>query len=207
MPVLAYSSRQARRSWRQATDRQLLAAVAGGDEDAFAGLIERKTGPLLVLATRLLGDREEARDVVQAAFLRVWEHRRRFEPRWSPNTWLYRITANLAIDQLRSRRSQARGREPFRWHLRRVADWRHRRDLAALQEKEVARIFEELAAGLSDRQRAVFVLRALEGLPSREVAAILGCRASTVRNHLFSARKKLREELLKRFPEYATERP
>ncbi len=69
----------------------------------------------------------------------------------------------------------------------------------------MVRILRELAAGLTERQRLVFLLRELEGLSSREVAEILGCRASTVRNHLFTARKHLREELKRRYPEYARE--
>ena len=61
----------------------------------------------------------------------------------------------------------------------------------------------ELAAGLSEKQRMVFLLREIEGLSSPEVSQIVGCRESTVRNHLFNARKYLRRELLRRYPEYA----
>ena len=79
---------------------------------------------------------------------------------------------------------------------------RQRRELARLDASEVDRILRELAAGLSERQRQVFLLRELAGLSSREVANIVGCRESTVRNHLFAARKTLRDELGRRFPEY-----
>ena len=78
--------------------------------------------------------------------------------------------------------------------------------LAALEESEVGAIFRELAAGLSERQRLVFLLREIEGLSSQEVAAIAGCEESTVRNHLFNARKVLRRELVRRYPEYAAGR-
>jgi RNA polymerase sigma-70 factor (ECF subfamily) len=84
-----------------------------------------------------------------------------------------------------------------------VADSRAHRDLSRLQQGEVAAIFRELAASLSEKQRLVFLMREVEGLSSPEVAAILGCRESTVRNHLFNARKYLRGELLRRYPEYA----
>ena len=70
-------------------------------------------------------------------------------------------------------------------------------------QTEVAAIFRELSAGLSEKQRVAFLLREIEGLSSPEVAEVLGCRESTVRNHLFNARKYLRRELLKRYPEYA----
>ena len=169
--------------------------------------MKRKTPPLLQLAFRMLGDREEARDVVQVTFLRAWSHRARYDRRWSPNTWLYRIATNLAIDQLRARRSRQRASEPMRLHLRRVADAGRRGELGRLGGQEVRGILEELAGELSERQRAVFMLREVEGLASPEVARILGCKSSTVRNHLFAARRILRRELARRYPEYAAAGP
>jgi RNA polymerase sigma-70 factor (ECF subfamily) len=206
MLELVYSSRQSpspRAPWAEASDRDLLMAVRKGEEPALNELIGRKTKPLLQLCQRILGDAEEARDVVQVTFFKVWENRGKFDDRWSPNTWIYRIASNLAIDHLRSRKSRERSHEPVRQHLRQVADGRAHRDLSRLQQTEVSMIFRELSAGLSEKQRMVFLLRELEGLSSPEVAEILGCRESTVRNHLFNARKYLRRELLRRYPEYA----
>ena len=206
MLELVYSSRQSpspRAPWAEASDRDLLVAVRKGEESALNELIGRKTKPLLQLCQRILSDAEEARDVVQVTFFKVWENRGKFDDRWSPNTWIYRIASNLAIDHLRSRKSREKSHEPVRQHLRQVADGRAHRDLSRLQQTEVSMIFRELSAGLSEKQRMVFLLRELEGLSSPEVAEILGCRESTVRNHLFNARKYLRRELLRRYPEYA----
>ncbi|HEY4592697.1 MAG TPA: RNA polymerase sigma factor [Thermoanaerobaculia bacterium] len=189
--------------WAEASDRELLIGIREGEEAALNELIGRKTKPLLQLCQRILGDPEEARDVVQVTFFRVWESRRKFDDRWSPNTWVYRIASNLAIDHLRSRKSRERSHEPVRQHLQQVADTRASRDLSRLQQWEVAAIFRDLSAGLSEKQRMVFLLREIEGLSSPEVAEILDCRESTVRNHLFNARKYLRKELLERYPEYA----
>ncbi len=203
MAVLIRSSRLDRERLAAASDRELLAAVRTEDEGALDELIQRKAGPLLQLAFRMVADREEARDLVQLAFVRVWEHRDRYDARFSPNTWLYRIVTNLAIDHLRSRESRERQGLGLRHHLHAVEAAGHRRSLADLEQREVSRILCELAMGLTERQRTVFVLRELEGLPSEEVGAILGCRPSTVRNHLFSARRQLRTELRRRYPEYA----
>ncbi len=204
MLELVYSNRRSPRpSWAEASDRELLMAVRQGEESALNELIGRKTKPLLQLCQRILSDAEEARDVVQVTFFKVWENRGKFDDRWSPNTWIYRIASNLAIDHLRSRKSREKSHEPVRQHLRQVADGRAHRDLSRLQQTEVSMIFRELSAGLSEKQRMVFLLRELEGLSSPEVAEILGCRESTVRNHLFNARKYLRRELLRRYPEYA----
>lgn len=203
MPELVYSASHHRASWVESTDRELLEGIRAGDELALDELIVRKTGPLLQLAFRILGDREEARDVVQVAFFKVWENRDRFDDRWSPNTWIYRIVNNLAIDHLRSRQSRERQVEPVRQHLRQVADSRSRRRMSSLGESEVMGIFRELAGELTEKQRSVFILRELEGLSSQEVAEVVGCRESTVRNHLFNARRILRRALLDRYPEYA----
>jgi RNA polymerase sigma-70 factor (ECF subfamily) len=189
--------------WAEASDRELLAGIREGEEGALNELIGRKTKPLLQLCQRILGDSEEARDVVQVTFFKIWESRRKFDERWSPNTWIYRIASNLAIDHLRSRRSRERSQEPVRQHLRQVGETRASRDLSRLQQAEVAEIFRNLSAGLSEKQRMVFLLREIEGLSSPEVAEILDCRESTVRNHLFNARKYLRKELVQRYPEYA----
>jgi RNA polymerase sigma-70 factor (ECF subfamily) len=202
-PRLAYSANEYRRSLCEATDRELLAALRGGDELALDELIDRKTNALLAVAYRILNDSEEARDIVQVTFLRLWEKRQQYDERWSPNTWIYRIATNLSIDHLRSRQSRQRYKEPIRLHLRDLASGQERHDLANLDESEVMGIFRELAEELTEKQRTVFVLREIEDLPSKEVAAIVGCRESTVRNHLFNARKFLRGALLERYPEYA----
>lgn len=202
-PTLAYSRNHRREELRQASDRDLLFALREGEELALDELIDRKTNPLVQMVYRMLGDREEARDIVQVTFFRLWEHRDRFDQRWSPNTWIYRIATNLAIDHLRSRRSRQKSHEPVRLHIQDRADSRARHERAQMQENEVHAIFHELAGDLTEKQRSVFLLREVEGLASKDVAEILGCRESTVRNHLFNARRVLRQELIARYPEYA----
>ncbi len=207
MLELVHSNRQSSlprpAPWAEVSDRDLLMAMREGDEAALNELIKRKTKPLLQLCHRILGDVDEGRDVVQVTFFKVWENRLKFDGRWSPNTWIYRIASNLAIDHLRSRRSRERCEEPVRQYLLQVADIRATRDLSSLQQTEVGAIFRELSVGLSEKQRVAFLLHELEGLSCPEVAAILDCRESTVRNHLFNARKYLRREVLRRYPEYA----
>lgn len=198
---LVYSQREERERWAAATDLELLEGLRADSERALDELVRRKTPALLQVATRILGDLEEARDVVQVAFLRAWENRSRYDSRWSPNTWIYRIVTNLAIDHLRSRRSRERHQEPYRKSLRQVEG---ARGFAELQQREVDAIFSELAGELTEKQRLAFLLREVEGLSSPEVAAVLDCRESTVRNHLFNARKVLQREIRRRYPEYAT---
>ena len=74
--------------------------------------------------------------------------------------------------------------------------------IAGLRSPTLA-VAGELAGDLTEKQRTIFLLREVEGLPSKEVAEITGCRESTVRNHLFNARRVLRQAVLERYPEYA----
>jgi RNA polymerase sigma-70 factor (ECF subfamily) len=187
---------------RTPTDRELLGAIEADDEGAFEELLERKTGPLLALTYRIVGDREEARDLVQLTFLRVWENRHKFDHRFSPNTWLYRIATNLAIDFLRAKKTRIQKLEPVRQHLYRVVN-RPDSNLEEIFRREILDILHDLTSDLTERQKLAFFLSQIEELTSPEVAMVLGCRESTVRNHLFAARKILRCELRHRFPEYA----
>lgn len=199
---IAYSREREARRLLDASTEALLAEVRQGSESAFEALVERSTDGLLRWTYRYLGNLEEARDVVQQTFLRVWTRRRRYDPSRGARTWMFRIATNLAIDRLRQQRRQRRlddevrrlrlasesiggGARPERWSRR-----------------EVEEIFQQLAAALSPRQRAAFLLREVEGLNATEVAEILGCRPSTVRNQVAQARTALRRELSRRYPEY-----
>jgi len=138
MLELIYTRRTQPAPWAEVSDRELLLSVRAGDEAAFNELIGRKTKPLLQLVQRILNDTEEARDVVQVTFFKVWENRLKFDERWSPNTWIYRIASNLAIDHLRSRKSREKSDEPVRQHLLHLADGSADRDLSRVQHGEVA---------------------------------------------------------------------
>ena len=204
MPFPISSPPDQRRSWHERSDRELMGALRRDKEEALDELIERKSQGLMAMVTRMLADAEEARDIVQITFVRVWEHRHEYRNRWSPNTWIYRIATNLTIDHLRARQRRERAMVTAGSSLRAVDS---ERGLTDLQEREIDAIFLKLVDCLSDRQRLVFVLRAIEGLTTKEVAAIVGCRVSTVRNHLFVARRRLRRELEVRYPEYVPGTP
>lgn len=179
----------------------LVERVRQGDTDSFAEIVRRRTPGLLAFLRRLLGDVEDARDVAQLTFVRAWENRHRYDPAWAYSTWLFRIASNLAVDALRARRSRARTEiENFR--LVRGGLATEPEGPAGLERQEIRRIFEACAGVLSEKQRLVFVLHELEERDSREIAAILDCRESTVRNHLFQARRLLREEIRSRYPEF-----
>ena len=131
-------------------------------------------------------------------FIRLWKVLDKYDPQFAFSTWLYRIVMNLAIDHVRR---ETRHRHGAELDLSRV-EGRDGGPDRLLSTSELQRVFLALADELPPKQRSVFVLRELEELPTDEVAAILKVSTSTVRNHLFQARKTLRVALARRFPEY-----
>jgi RNA polymerase sigma-70 factor (ECF subfamily) len=182
-------------------DREAVRAVRAGDDDAFAHLVRRHSGGLHRAVARILGDDTEAWDVVQMAFVRAWQRIDRYNERWSFATWLYRIGTNLAIDLIRARSSREKAHRAGTEHrLRVVGEPSSAAELA--DRREVNRLLDRLVEHLTPQQRTAFVLREVEGLDTAEVAEVLGCSPTTVRNHVFQARKSLRRELAERYPEY-----
>jgi len=186
---------------RPADDRRLVDAARRGDEDAFAALVERHASGMHRVVARVLSDDAEAWDVVQMAWLRAWQSLGRYDSHWRFSTWVYRIASNLAIDVLRARGSRERA------HVRAGEAWLRpasvaSRPAALAAEGEVEHVLRELVAGLTPQQRAAFVLREVEGMETAEVADILGCTATTVRNHVFQARRTLRGAMEQRYPEF-----
>ncbi len=183
-------------------DQELIARAISGDGEAFSDLVTNRSPGVLAYLRRLLGNPEDARDIAQLTFIRVWENLHRYDPAYAFSTWVFRIAGNLAVDALRSRKSRSRTREE---HLRLVVNNEKAVEPdgpRALAKDEARRVFEACAGALSEKQRLVFVLREFEERETKEIAEILECRESTVRNHLFQARQVLREELRRRFPEY-----
>ena len=182
-------------------DRSWVESARQGDEEAFAHIVRRHSGGLHRAVARILGDETEAWDVVQMAFLKAWQQLKRYDPRYRFSTWLYRIGTNVAIDLLRSRGSRERVHK---------AGFEHRLHLvgegetagARADRHEADRILEQLVGVLTPQQRGAFVLREMQGLETAEVGEILGCSATTVRNHVFQARKALRKAMQEQFPEY-----
>ena len=183
-------------------ESELIRAAAAGDRDAFAELVRLKRERIVRTARQITGDLDEAMDVAQVVLVKLWKGLDRYDTRRKFDTWIYRVTVNAAIDHLRSQgpRSQLRplpepgeGAEP-------AADERgvdERVDLGRLQEA-----FTRLSAGLAPQQRAVFVLREIEGLSTAEIARVLDVADSTVRNHLMQARRLLREGLARDYPDW-----
>jgi len=197
---LVYSEQRRRSEARELSDLELAIAARGGDRVAFEALVVRKTPAVVAVARRVVGDREDARDVAQMVFLRVWEQLGRYDETYSFNTWLYRIATNLAIDFLRSSRSRERAHGASLHLVRQREESIGDETTRAAEDGQISRLFDRVSGRLSGKQKAAFVLREMEDLETSEVARILQCGESTVRNHLFNARRILRREIEKLHP-------
>jgi RNA polymerase sigma-70 factor (ECF subfamily) len=174
----------------------LVAAAKEGDRAAFDELVRVTHAATYTLAYRLTGNEDDARDVVQEAYLRAYRGLRRFRGDAQFTTWLYRITANCAATHLGRR---ARHRHDELDDALAVADERtdHDPQLRADADDLRTRLQSALAA-LPPRLRAVVVLRDVYDLSHDAIAAELGISESAAKVRLHRARGKLREQLFPR---------
>jgi RNA polymerase sigma-70 factor (ECF subfamily) len=187
--------------WSEVGDREaaLIQRCAEGDEAASAQLVAEHQRMVVQLAMNLLGDRDEALDLSQEVFLRVFRTIHRFRGQSSLRTWIYRIAVN-----------QARNRHRF-WRRRHRADQvsldqhiaAHGEFLSGgestpdrmLAQKELASRLQHALEHLPFDQRTAIILREIDGLSYDEIAYSLGVAVGTVKSRLTRARQALRSEL------------
>ena len=168
-------------------------AVGRNDRRAFARLVERHYGWALGFADRLLGTRHEAEDLVQTAFLRVWQHAARWEPNAKFSTWLYRVLYNLCMDQLRVR--HATSSEPLEGEfVEALADDAPSGEDSVSSQQRDARVRAALDR-LPVRQRAALVLCYYEERSQAEASALLGISEGALESLLSRGRATLRKWL------------
>lgn len=171
--------------WAVATDQELVAQARTGDEAAVRALVERYQRPVYSLVCRLVRDPERAEELTQDAFVKALRALDRYDPQRRFASWLFKIAANTALDELRRRQAAPR-EEP----LPETAPAPLRAD-AAVQAEELRQQLEAALAQLRPEYRAVVLLRHLEGRSQEEIAEILGVPVGTVKTHLHRARRQL----------------
>ena len=170
----------------------LVERLKAGDERAFEELVEQYRERVHRVAWRILRDDEDAEDVAQEAFIKVFKNIGRFEGRSSLYTWVYRITVNIALNKIK--RDKFRRMVPLGDMIR--GDTRPQSDPArAAISSEIATRIDEAVKLLPDKQRAVFTLKFYEELSHREIAEIVGCSEGTSKANYFHAIRKLRKLL------------
>jgi RNA polymerase sigma-70 factor (ECF subfamily) len=194
-------------SAKQLSDHQLIEATKKGDEAAFAEIVNRYRSPLTNYLFRMLGDYEEAIDLAQETFVRVYFAIERYHTDYAFSTYIYRIATNLAISEIRKKKrrrlfsltsffqSDDAGGEAQEFH---PPDDKSLPD-EDLIEAERNRTIEKAIATLPDKYRAPIVLREIQELSYEEIAQILGLGLGTTKSRISRARALLREKLKQYF--------
>jgi RNA polymerase sigma-70 factor (ECF subfamily) len=184
-----------------AEDAELLAVIErakNGDESAFQQIVDKYKTQVASIAYKMVGDYEDAKDISQIVFVKTYQNLVNFDTTKKLSTWLYRITINASIDFIRKHKK----------HKHELLDnifgelKEKKQDVEKVYQRSLIKwAIDDSMDALNPRQKAVFVLRDLEGLDIREVAQITDMPQATVRWYLHRARSKLRSELTKHHPE------
>ncbi len=176
------------------SDESLMERVTSGDHQAFAQIVERHSGLFYSAAYRMCSNAEEAEDIVQDAFLKLWNKPQGYDASKGAKftTWFYRVVTNLAIDRMRRQKPQAKPEV-----LDVIADSAPRAD-ESLEHKDQQEALEDAIAALPDRQRAALNLCFYEGLSNKEAADILDVGVKGLESLLMRAKKALKEDLAAR---------
>jgi RNA polymerase sigma-70 factor (ECF subfamily) len=179
------------------TDEELVARSTGGDPESFNLLIKRWERPIYALAYRTIGREDDARDVVQEAFLRAFRGLGGFKGQAKFSSWLYRITLNLCRDWMRRQRRAPVVLTPDGVDLVELAGESEGVETAdaAVARKDLSRAVARAMSVLPEEQRAAIVLKEYHDLTFQEIADLLGCPLSTVKTRLYQGLTVLRKEL------------
>ena len=179
---------------------ELIERCQRGEWQAFEELVERKRQRIFWIAYQIIGDEEGALDITQEIFIKLWRRIGKFRKGRKFDTWLYRMVVNGSIDYLRKRRRVSR-----EVSLVGVAEEFPSIPPDAEKKlliKELQKVFHRLSSRMPPKQRAAFVLREIHGFSIREIAKIMRASQSTIRNNLWLAKRFLREQIERHFPEY-----
>jgi RNA polymerase sigma-70 factor (ECF subfamily) len=187
-------------------EAELIAQLRAGDQAAFEHVVRTYGGRLLAVTRRIVGTEEDARDVVQDAFMNAFKSLDRFEGNAKLSTWLHRIAVNAALMKLRTRK-----RKPEQsietmlpaflddgHHEERFKSWEEPVD-KAMERAETRQLVREKIDELPESYRTVLVLRDIEGLDTEETAKMLGLSVNATKIRLHRARQALRTMLAPHF--------
>jgi RNA polymerase sigma-70 factor (ECF subfamily) len=187
-------------------DPQLLAALKGGDEQAFELLVRDYGGRMLAVARRFVRNDDDAQDVVQTAYLNAFRSLGQFEGQCQISTWLHRIVVNTALMKLRSRRRKPEASidellptfQDDGHHIEQFSDWCAPAD-ELIERAETRALVRSCIDRLPENYREVLILRDIEELSTEESARILSMTPTAVKVRLHRARQALSTLLRREF--------
>jgi RNA polymerase sigma-70 factor (ECF subfamily) len=176
-------------------DAGVIRNAMAGNSDAFRVIVDHYQSFAYAVAFRFLNQAEEAEDVVQESFIRLWKNLSKYRPEVLLSTWLYRIITNLCLDFLKSTYAkQQKNQRDVQTEYLLKSNGQVDEELNVVELNEM---IQRAAAKLTPKQKAVFILRDLEELPVVEVCAILSMSAGNVKSNLYYARQQIGKSLKK----------
>lgn len=171
----------------------LIQQAARGSQSAFRAIVEANQRFVYAVAFRFVNDEQDAEDITQEVFVRLWKNLHTYRQDVKLTTWLYKIITNQCLDFLKSRHGRQRKNK---------VDVDAKHDLTNhstpekdFQQQELSRIICQAAEELTPKQKAVFILHDLEGLSQEEVSEALSMSTGNVKSNLFYARQKMTKKL------------
>ena len=175
------------------TERDIIIRCQQGDKQAFRWIVQTHQQMIFSLALKMLCDEEEAKDMVQETFIKVWQSIRDYDPQRTFTTWLYTISSRLCLDRLKRKNRIV----PMPEDEQILRNYAIDNDIQrTLENSEWISIVRLMAEELSSKQKLVFTLCQLEGLSSEEVQEITGLDARQVKSNLYVARQTIRKRLI-----------
>ena len=178
-------------NWADKDDYELLAFIQDGSHPAFAELVRRHTERFYRLAYRYVQSRETAEDIVQEAFLKLWENPGTWQPERSNkfSTWFYRVVINLCLDWRKKKRPAA-----YLDNETPLADDQEPMDATMIRAQE-QKVLEQEIAALPERQRTALNLCFGEGLSNQEAAEVMGVKLKALQSLIMRAKTTLKERM------------
>jgi RNA polymerase sigma-70 factor (ECF subfamily) len=184
-------------------DDELIAAFKDGDHSAFQDLVLRYEQRVYNHCLRMVNDEVESYDLTQEVFLKVFRKIKNYEHTYAFYTWLYRITVNCCIDYLRRKRRHIQGVSLTSAGTDESGESGREQDIPdssfvpddVLLNRELDQVLHRAIGQLSEKLRAIIILKEVEGFSYEEIAEVLGCSRGTVKSRLFRARERLKELL------------
>jgi len=173
---------------------QIIHQIKKGNQSAFRLLVEQYQAYAFKLAFRIVCNEEDAKDVVQESFIKIWRNIHNYRPSVKFTTWMYKIVTNSAIDLYRKNARQ--NSISLDESIGTVSEAQQNYINKNQDNKELSILIRKMADGLPEKQRLIFVLRDLQEIDSPEVQEILEISETTVKSNLYHARKTIKEKLL-----------
>jgi len=181
------------------SEQQLIERAKNGDTKAFEELMKKTQTNIYNLGLRLLGNKEDAADLMQETYIKAYENLDRFEGRSSFSTWLYRIATNNALMKLRKEKNKKVSIDELKKfgdksYKIEISDWSENPS-SYFKSAELKEVLQKAIDSLPPKYKSVFILHDVEGLPLAEVARILSLSIPAVKTRVHRSRMYLREKI------------